>query len=177
MDCIQVLDRENSIEFFVNLQQKSDELFGQIESGEKLNKFHRFEKVPEFLTNLFEEKIKEFEGEWKGTIGVYGRKNGTTVKPSVNPNVIRFVLNIGATEVFRLLGTNFDQNIVLANGWSLVLDPVISSDLIIKVSPNSIRSGYSEDIYKLVQKIKPRQYLRYNIVLDFHISNKSDKSD
>lgn len=159
--------------------------FGPIKSGEKINYFHKWSEVPDFLTELGNKNINKMLGTlsntnektneqqiydgWVATVGVYGRKNGTVIKRSENI-LYRLIINLGSTEIYYLYGGPGDEfqaePVVLPNGYALLCSPAMIDNVDIKVNPNPIRKNLDPKLVPIVSKIRERDYIRTTIVLD-----------
>jgi len=158
--------------FLLNLDKTLTTTFGKIVSQEKLAKFHKFDTVPEYLKDLAEKSMVEIVKElpngkltWKGTVGVYGRKDYTVIKKE-NDLLYRIIINIGDTEVYNIEGVEFNEPVVLPTGYALLCSPAMIDKVDIKVKSDPIRKNLSDKILQFVPKIKGRKYMRCTIVLD-----------
>lgn len=164
--------RKSAEPFLVDLDKTLGDLFGKLDPKDNLRKFHTFtpELFPNYLKELGEKTLKEIlkqlpEGKlnWKASIGVYGRKDYSTIK-SKRGLIYRIIINIGDTEVYY-----FDQRndpIALPNGYALLVSPDLIDKTDIKVKSDPIRKILSTELQEIVPKIRPRQYMRCTIVLD-----------
>lgn len=158
--------------FLLNLDKTLTKLFGKVSPQEKLSKFHKFDEIPDYLKELAEKSIKEIvkqlpEGDlkWKGTLGIYGRKDHTTIKRD-NNLIYRMIINIGDSEVYYIDGEGFNEPVVLPNCYTLLFSPIMIDKVDIKVKADPIRKNLSSKISQFVPKIKGRNYMRSTIVID-----------
>jgi len=162
---------KNGTQFLINLDGTITQLFGKVLPQEKISKFCSFDSVPIYLTELAEKSIKEIvkqlpEGDlqWKGSLGVYGRKDHTTVKRA-NDLIYRMIINIGDSEVYHIEGEGFNEPVVLPNGYALLLSPAMIDKVDIKMKSDPVRKNLSSKVAQFVPKIKGRNYMRSTIVL------------
>ncbi len=159
-------------EFILKLDNTISDLFGKIKVGEKTRLFKKLDEVPDYLTELankgLDEIIKEGAPEnrpWKASIGVYGRKVGTTIKR--DPSVLyRCILNIGSTEVYDVVSDEGFDQVVLPNGFAVVLSPMVIESCDIKVLANPIRNHINHRYKDFVTRIRLKDYIRMTVVLD-----------
>ncbi len=176
--------QEAGTEFLFALDKTLTESLGIVPKGDKIKKFHKWETVPEFLVDLGNESVQKIlkdlpEGElrWEGSVGIYGRKSGSTVKRK-DGVLYRLVIHLGSTEVYRLMGEAFEgEPIVLPNGWALLCSPVMVDNVDIRVEGNPIRKNLDARTLEFVSKIRPRDYLRSTIVLDLMLDGIENLSD
>ena len=171
--------RIEGTKFLTDLDKTLTELFGLVQPDEKLKVFHKFntEELPSFIKDVAEKGVisitKKLPGgslNWKGTMGMYGRKTGTTVKKEKGL-VYRMIINIGDTEVYYLdgeglNGERFNEPTILPNGYALLCSPGMIDKVNIKVMSNPHRKNFDPKMKGLVSKIRPRKYMRLTLVLD-----------
>jgi hypothetical protein len=162
-------------EFLSSIDPLLFEVFGHVDASDHIKKHVSWstDEVPHFLKTLATEhlvnvikKLPEGELKWSGTMGMYGRKDGTVIKRS-DKILYRMVINIGSTEIYHLSNQqNMSNPIVLPNGYALLLSPEMICSADVRVHNNPIRKDLSQDIAKFVEKIRLKDYLRLTIVLD-----------
>lgn len=164
--------KADGLQFLKNLDGTLGELFGTVQPEENLKKFSRLNKIPDYLTELAVKELKKVvkklpEGtmQWKGTIGVYGRKVGSITKRDKDV-LYRMVINIGDTEVYYLDGEKMNEPAVLPNVYALLCAPSVTENVDIKVRSDPHRKGLSNDLLQMIPRIRGRKYMRCTIVLD-----------
>lgn len=162
--------RKEAEHFLLDLDKTLSSEFGRVDPQDKLKKFHSFssDTLPSYLKELGEKTVKEIVKElpkgklnWNGCIGLYGRKEGSTIKAKKNL-AYRIVINIGDIEVYYFGQTPTG----LPNGYGLLLSPAMIDKEDIKVWSDPIRKTLSKELSEIVPKIRGRQYMRCTIVLD-----------
>ena len=165
--------KQAGTEFLYGLDKTLTELFGTVPTQDKTRKFHKFEEVPEYLVKIGEESVRKIlkdlpKGnlQWQGSVGIYGRKVGSTIKKS-DGLLYRLVIHLGSTEIYSLMGDAFGgEPVVLPNGWALLCSPVMIDNVDIKVDSQPIRKNLAPHLQEFVSKIRARDYMRSVIVLD-----------
>jgi len=169
--------------FIKNLDTTLTGLFGIIKPVEKIHKVAKISSdiIPKYLSELGNKAVNEImkgvpgmenleTKDWKASIGVYGRKDGSMVKKEKDV-LFRMIINIGSIEIYNLCGEEFgNEQVVLPNGYALIISSPTTEDLDVKVRNNPIR-----DVSKfkdIISKIRPRIYMRSMIVLDLMVPKK-----
>ncbi len=176
--------QETGTKFLFNLDKTLTESLGVVAKGDKVKKFHQWNTVPEFLVELGNNSVLKIlkdlpEGtlKWEGSVGIYGRKSGSTIKRK-DGVLYRLVIHFGSTEVYRLMGPAFGgEPIVMPNGWALLCSPVMVDNVDIKVDGNPIHKNLDAKTLEFVSKIRPRDYLRSTITLDLMLEGIENLSD
>lgn len=161
--------------FLHDLDKTLTSQFGIIQPVEKLKKFHKFDTddLPKFLKEIGNrgvmevvKKLPEGSLNWKGTVGLYGRKTGSVIKKE-NDIVYRMIINIGDTEIFYINGEGLkDEPVILPNGYALLCSPGMIDKVDIKVKREPHRKGLTNEMKELIPLIRARKYTRSTIVLD-----------
>jgi len=167
--------KEKSGEFLSSLNQELKSVFGNIPTKDHMKYVHRWsaEDLPDFLQTVGTEatlkilkKVPEGELRWRGSVGIYGRKNGSVIKRT-DDILYRVIIHLGTIEAYYLDGEGFPHEpVVLPNGYALLCSPVMVGDIDIKVNRGPIQKNLEPQVAQYVSKIRPRNYLRSTIVLD-----------
>lgn len=165
--------KEAGTAFLFGLDSTLTELFGPVSTQDKTRKFHKFDEVPDYLVKIGEKSVQKIlkdlpkgDLKWEGSVGIYGRKVGSTIKRSEGL-LYRLVIHLGSTEIYRMMGETFGgEPVVLPNGWALLCSPVMIDNVDIKVDGSPIRKNMEPHLSEFVSKIRARDYMRSTIVLD-----------
>jgi len=167
--------RTEGKKFLHDLDKTMTALCGKIQSDEKLRKFHKFntEELPEYMKSIAERAVKDVvkqlpEGElkWKGTLGLYGRKQGSVIKREKGL-FYRIVINMGDPEIYYVEGEGLNKEpVVLPNGYALLCSPSMIDKVDLKVRKEPHRKKLDPKLKGIIPVIRSRNYIRSTIVLD-----------
>lgn len=179
-------NKSEAIKFLQDLNKTTTKAFGNTVPGEKISEFHKFKNVPKYLKTLTESTIKKITNElptgkfrWGGSIGLYGRKNGTIIKKSKDP-FYRLIIHVGPNEVYNLReansseekGKKTNQNwnpVVLSYCYGLLMSPQAVQTTDVKVRMQPIREKLPQNLEPLVPKIRTRNYMRITVTVDLFV--------
>lgn len=169
------VDSEEGQEFIRRINTLKTKLFGDVHLGDNLRKYKRLDgktkiKLPNYflhfcqtLTDIIfkdvDENIKKVLNDWSFTVGIYGRKKGTTIKQE--QTMMRIILNLGEPEIYHFNVDGAEQSFILGHGWAVILPPQIIPKTNVTVSGSHIRP-----ITESIGRIRGRNYLRTTIVMD-----------
>lgn len=166
--------KEKSDEFLLNMDSHITSMFGMVKPADNMKMHHKWDvgEVPKYLTEIGEESVKKIlknikgDLKWTGSFNINGRKTGTIVKK--NDDILyRIILHLGPPEVYHICGNGFNNEpVVLPNGWGLLCSPVSIDNIDIKVFGNPIRKYLKPELLQFVNKIRPRNYMRFTVVLN-----------
>ena len=99
-------------------------------------------------------------------IADFGRKTGYTHK-HIHNDFFRFFIHLGSAELYYYDAGKDSKNIPLLDGYGFVISPKDASSVDVTVYPDSIRLINDGKIQKIIPKIRPAQYKRTLLILDF----------
>jgi len=161
-------------------------VYGKFSGNYKINTYKDIGNVSgilpllEFLKTDIKAPIPE-KSMVSATIGIYGRNSSTHIDPPEDTCALRILFNLGYSDVYRLQSDYRDkdgehnsglpnQNIYMKENTYVILGPVnkskyklfVDNDKIIKIPAKNPQE-------KSQTTIRPMDYLRLTVVLDYNI--------
>jgi hypothetical protein len=177
---VSIINLETSFgqQYLRSVEKLKTKLFPKFNTDEKLRLFKELTddeiSKHKFLTSFMREKAdKEMQKIYnsmhlkKVYLGTYGRRGGATYTPCQDTTV-RIILHFGDSELYYLdSDTARDEPHALLTGQGFMFNPYVSQNTSVTVYAEPIRLVYDSNLQSKVPKIRPRNYNRTTLILDF----------
>lgn len=167
---INIIPRNDEGEMFCSNVKKLQESLNYVKMNDRYKHTNVFKKgdIPELFDTILDQLHIKHGTVERLELSAFKRKTGYIFRNTKEP-YYRIIIHIGDNEVYTVRNDTDDYQIALQDGFGVLLGPVQTMSTVLMVHSEPIRTRVQDNLQHMIPKIRPRDYFRTNIVIDFTI--------